>query len=208
MSPLPHFQAELLQFGHQVYLFAGIGKKTQDRLPHGTQGDRGPKEWSRGGPRVAPAGRDRGIDRPRSGEPEAPTSSRLARRRPRQLSAATQQRRILRGDTPAHRRLATARPRDSVGCGGVTTRPPRVSRLVLRGVRRPCHELEREEGACRSGGGSPRRCASAPPIARSARCPRGASRRVYEWSHTQTPRGAGDAPHALKAWRLTASARP
>jgi hypothetical protein len=30
MSPLPHFQAQLLQLGHQLYLFAGIGKKPQD----------------------------------------------------------------------------------------------------------------------------------------------------------------------------------
>ena len=29
LSPLPHFQAELLQLGHQLYLFAGIGKKPQ-----------------------------------------------------------------------------------------------------------------------------------------------------------------------------------
>jgi len=28
VSPPPHFQAELLQLGHQLYLFAGIGKKT------------------------------------------------------------------------------------------------------------------------------------------------------------------------------------
>jgi hypothetical protein len=26
MSPLPHFQAQLLQLGHQLYLFAGICK--------------------------------------------------------------------------------------------------------------------------------------------------------------------------------------
>src|SRR5919197_1906880 len=125
--------------------------RSEDRLRPGTPGGHGPKRWSRAGPRVAPAGPDRGTDWPRSGEPEAPTSWRLARRRPRQLSAATQRLRILRCDTPAHRRLATARPRDSVGCGGVTTRAPRGSRLVLRGAHRPCHQLERAAGAWRAG---------------------------------------------------------
>jgi hypothetical protein len=40
MSRLPHFQAELLQLGHQLYLFAGIGKKPLDgklcRIVHPT----------------------------------------------------------------------------------------------------------------------------------------------------------------------------
>src|SRR5262245_32442707 len=146
--------------------------RSKDGLLPGTAGDRGPKEWSRAAPRVAPVRPDRGIDRPRSGEPEAPTSWRLARRRPRQLCAGTAQRRVLRSGMPAHHRLARTRPRDSVGCCGVTTRAPRVSRRVLREVRQPCCELGREEGACKSDGGFPPRCASAPQIARSARCPR------------------------------------
>ena len=30
MSPLPHFQVELFQLGHQLYLFAGMGKNPHD----------------------------------------------------------------------------------------------------------------------------------------------------------------------------------
>src|SRR4029450_11759077 len=79
---------------HKRSLSAGIVQKTGS-CPE-RRGGSGPRESSRGGPRVAPAGRHRGIDRPRSGEPEAPTSSPLGRRRPRRLCAAMHKRRILR----------------------------------------------------------------------------------------------------------------
>src|SRR4029450_13185374 len=123
---------------------------SQGQLLLGTPGVHDPTEESRRGPRVAHALSDREIDWPERGAPEVPTSVPLARWRSRWHGAEKRWRlRFLRRDEPAHRRLATARPRDNAGCGCVTTRAPRVWRLVLGRTRRPWHGPGRVGGVCR-----------------------------------------------------------